>query len=332
VFFGVREPARIVLAIETSQREGTVAARAPGLGYNHGPVAAHGPATGSRAVAAGEDAANQVMVERVESAAGGHGDDLLPAIGRLFERAGLKPHDLAGGGGAVAVSIGPGGFTGLRIGIATAKMLAESLGAKLVAVPSALVAAEAWSPALRPHDPAQSASTRSTSDRASFSSSSMATGAPSAGNEDSGAGPIIVALTAKRGTFWAARLQRGGADSTARHVQAAPGNQPMDCDWRIDASFRPRVMDAAELERELAGVRAVLADEHFPDEARRYCAAAGVMMGALRLDAASCLRVGEPMLERGEVTESAALQPMYAREPEAVSLWERRLRMEGQGP
>jgi tRNA threonylcarbamoyl adenosine modification protein YeaZ len=67
----------------------------------------------------------------------------MPAIDRLMRRAGLRPGDLRGG--AVAVSIGPGGFTGLRIATATAKMLGETLGAALVAVPSALVAAEASS-------------------------------------------------------------------------------------------------------------------------------------------------------------------------------------------
>lgn len=66
----------------------------------------------------------------------GHDDDLLPAIDRLFTRAGLAPRDLAGG--AIAVSIGPGGFTGLRIACAAAKLLAESVGAATIAVPTAL--------------------------------------------------------------------------------------------------------------------------------------------------------------------------------------------------
>ncbi|MFN7019762.1 MAG: tRNA (adenosine(37)-N6)-threonylcarbamoyltransferase complex dimerization subunit type 1 TsaB [Phycisphaerales bacterium] len=65
----------------------------------------------------------------------GHDDDLLPAIDRLFTRAHLAPRDLAGG--AVAVSIGPGGFTGLRIACAAAKLLAESVGAHCIAVPTA---------------------------------------------------------------------------------------------------------------------------------------------------------------------------------------------------
>jgi tRNA threonylcarbamoyladenosine biosynthesis protein TsaB len=68
-----------------------------------------------------------------------HDDDLMPAIARLFERNGAKPSDLA----RIAVSVGPGGYTSLRIAVATAKMLAEATGAEVVAAPSYAVAA--WS-------------------------------------------------------------------------------------------------------------------------------------------------------------------------------------------
>ena len=68
---------------------------------------------------------------------GRHDDDLMPAIGRLFRRAGARASDLA----RIAVSVGPGGYTSLRIAIATAKMLAEATGAEVVPVPSASVAA-----------------------------------------------------------------------------------------------------------------------------------------------------------------------------------------------
>ncbi len=66
-----------------------------------------------------------------------HDDDLVPAIDRLLRRFSLRPTDLA----RIAVSIGPGGFTGLRVGIASAKMIAETVGARCVAVPSAHVVA-----------------------------------------------------------------------------------------------------------------------------------------------------------------------------------------------
>ncbi len=57
-------------------------------------------------------------------------------IGDALRYAGITAPDLA----AVAVSSGPGSYTGLRIGTATAKGLAEATGAQLVSVPGP----EAW--------------------------------------------------------------------------------------------------------------------------------------------------------------------------------------------
>lgn len=72
-----------------------------------------------------------------------HGDrrrePLVPAIDELVRGAELAPRDLSG----VIVSVGPGGFTGLRIAVATAKGLAEALSVPVVGVPSTIVAAEA---------------------------------------------------------------------------------------------------------------------------------------------------------------------------------------------
>ena len=70
-----------------------------------------------------------------------HSQELLPAVVRVIERAGLRLADLAG----IVVGTGPGAFTGLRVGIATAKTLAHELGCPIVGVPSssALLAAVA---------------------------------------------------------------------------------------------------------------------------------------------------------------------------------------------
>lgn len=61
-----------------------------------------------------------------------HNRDLVPAIDTLLADARLKPADLSG----VMVSVGPGSFTGLRVGVMTAKALAWALDCRLVPVPT----------------------------------------------------------------------------------------------------------------------------------------------------------------------------------------------------
>lgn len=101
----------VLLAVETSQRDGSVALQVRGAlrGCLHFPCG------------------------------GRHEDRLLPSIDELLRRDNLQPKDLD----AVAVSVGPGGFTGLRIAVSTAKGIAETTGCSTISVPSALVAAEA---------------------------------------------------------------------------------------------------------------------------------------------------------------------------------------------
>ena len=61
-----------------------------------------------------------------------HGRGLIPAISALLAAEGLKPTDL----GAIAVGLGPGSYTGLRIGLTAAKMLAYAAGKPLVPLDS----------------------------------------------------------------------------------------------------------------------------------------------------------------------------------------------------
>lgn len=61
-----------------------------------------------------------------------HAKILLPFIEETLKEAAVVPEQLQ----AVAVSMGPGSYTGLRIGVSTAKGLCFSLGIPLIAVPT----------------------------------------------------------------------------------------------------------------------------------------------------------------------------------------------------
>jgi tRNA threonylcarbamoyladenosine biosynthesis protein TsaB len=222
----------VLLAIETSQRRGEVALRDRG-GAEH--------------------------VEPLRTASR-HDDDLMGAVDRVVARAGLRPVDLE----AVAVSIGPGGFTGLRIAVSCAKMLAEILGSRLVAVPSAIVVA---------------------------------------GSHD-GPGPVLVALAAKRDAVWVTRLRRD-PDAVAWAIDGAPGLVEAD---RLDP----------------AGLEVVLADEHLPAAARERCRRAGVPVLEPRFSARACLAAADALLARGDAIDPLLIEPLYARPPEAVTLWRER--------
>jgi len=62
----------------------------------------------------------------------GHAEALLPMIDRVVSAAELDPSAI----GRIAVSVGPGGFTGIRAGLAAAHGLALATGAQLIGVSS----------------------------------------------------------------------------------------------------------------------------------------------------------------------------------------------------
>jgi len=68
---------------------------------------------------------------------GRQGEALFSTLAQMTQRAGREPTDLK----CVHVSIGPGGFTGIRTGATAAKMLALATGCKIVAVPTCDVVA-----------------------------------------------------------------------------------------------------------------------------------------------------------------------------------------------
>jgi tRNA threonylcarbamoyladenosine biosynthesis protein TsaB len=66
---------------------------------------------------------SQVLAESTQVDVMRHGELLAPAIEKVLARAGIDRGDLTG----IAVGVGPGPFTGLRVGLVTARMLGAVL-------------------------------------------------------------------------------------------------------------------------------------------------------------------------------------------------------------
>ena len=95
-------------------------------------------ATAHVGVAIGRD--GQVIGEVGLDGARRHAEELAPAIEFLQRETGVTLAQLS----FLAVGIGPGLFTGLRVGVTTARTLAQVLGVPLVGIPSLDLVAYPW--------------------------------------------------------------------------------------------------------------------------------------------------------------------------------------------
>ena len=84
---------------------------------------------------------SRVWAERTWFTERNHTVELMPAITQMFAQQRISPADLIG----VAVTIGPGSFTGMRIGLSVAKGIALSLSIPAVGIPTLDVVAEPFS-------------------------------------------------------------------------------------------------------------------------------------------------------------------------------------------
>lgn len=76
--------------------------------------------------------ATEILARRSERIGRGHAERLIPMIEAALSDAGIAFRDLS----RVAVTIGPGSFTGVRVGVAAARGLALALGIEAVGVGS----------------------------------------------------------------------------------------------------------------------------------------------------------------------------------------------------
>ena len=119
------------------------------------------------AAALAED--GRVVIESNFTAGLNHTSGLLPLVADLVRRGGWTPGEIE----ELYVSVGPGGFTGTRVGVTFAKTFAFATGARVVAVPTPRVLVE---------------------------------------NLPSEAMTAAVVVDARRGKIWAERFARGGDD------------------------------------------------------------------------------------------------------------------------
>lgn len=76
--------------------------------------------------------APRLRAEHLAGVEATHSERLMPAVHAAMRAAGIGSEQIA----AVAVSVGPGSYTGIRIGVMTAKALAFGWGLPVVAVPT----------------------------------------------------------------------------------------------------------------------------------------------------------------------------------------------------
>ena len=86
--------------------------------------------TATRAVSLALAEAGQIVAEATWRSENNHTLELAPAVERLLAEAAVAPRDLT----ALAVAIGPGSFTGVRIGLGFAKGLALACSLPLLGV------------------------------------------------------------------------------------------------------------------------------------------------------------------------------------------------------
>lgn len=88
--------------------------------------------TAGSACSAAVTRGGEVLVSEYRAMRHGHGEALLPMIERVMTAAGLAPARLE----IVAAATGPGGFTGIRVGLAAAHGIALAAAARLVGISS----------------------------------------------------------------------------------------------------------------------------------------------------------------------------------------------------
>lgn len=158
----------------------------------------------------------RILAARSEAMVRGHAERLVPMVDALLEEAGVSYPDL----GRIGVTVGPGSFTGVRVGIAAARGLALALSIPAVGI-GTLDALLATADGMK--------------------------------NGDAGApGTAVACLDARRGEIYLLARDRGSAGP----LLPASAMRPADAARRLVAEARPPLRLAGSGSSLLAGALA----------------------------------------------------------------------------
>lgn len=215
-----------------------------------------------------------------------HAMQFLPAIAAICNEHDIGPGDI----GTVYVSCGPGSFTGLRISVTTARMMAMAGGARLVAVPTLEVIAQNALDLPESH--------------------TQPTPTPASGNglDHAHAGlpsRVVVVLDAKRSRVYACGFVRRGD-------RYSPDGDPIEAD---PAEFLSE-------QSKLDPTCAVLGEGVLYHRAAIEAVGLPILPERSHLPRAETVyRLGLAMARRGLFSDRRALIPVYVRPPEAEEKW-----------
>ncbi len=254
-----------------------------------GPLVGIDTATRRAAIAIG-DGYGPPVSQRSWEAGYRHGEELLAVLDELLREAGIGLSDVGG----IVTGIGPGAFTGLRVGLATAKALAYGLHVPIVGVASTRALARAALASPNPRPPAGA-------------------GPPGAG--PASAHPAVVAVTMPAGPHdrYLARYRTLAGQGDLEAVDGpvlVPGGEAIE----------PLVRDATLVAVDLGGRPGV------DDDALVRGRMAQEGLGE------ALLAAGREALDRGEAGDVAALVPAYVTLPRGITVqtgaieWSRDLR------
>lgn len=245
--------------------------------------------TATELVGAAVGDAGGVVAEASVTGRRRHAETLLPMVAQVVEAAGQSLRELE----VIAVDVGPGLFTGLRVGVAAAKGLAQGLGLGLVGVSSLDVLARA-------------------------------------ARQAGWSGPVVAVVDARRGEVFAARygpLPTAAPDGRAPEGANGSGGQEL-----LAPTVCPPEVLAGELAEDPGGGWVGAPVLAVGDGARRYAellaAVPGLRIAGPMLAApppgVGMLLAAERLAAGEAPVAPAALAPRYLRQADARRNWVQR--------